>query len=65
MPEERHFFDVFKLYGESHPSADKRALLESATDVKVKMFSRSPLRTEVQLSFPAHADPELIYEIED
>ena len=55
------FFDVFTRY---KPADDKRRLLESANDAKFR-YTKAPMRVEVELSFDAHCDAELLYEIED
>ena len=63
MQGEKRFLDVFKKY---MPSEEKCALLDRGHSLKVR-YTRSPepLRFEVELSFDAHEDAELIYEIED
>ena len=58
---EKKFLEIFQRY---NPTKDKRALLESAVSTKVK-YQREPMRVEVELSFDAHVEAELIYEIED
>ena len=57
----KSFLEVFRRY---EPSAEKRALLERANDVKIR-YMRDPMRVEAELSFDAAEDAELIYEIED
>ena len=56
------FLDVFKRYT---PTGDKRELLLRADSVKVRYTKEPPLRVEVEMSFSAREDAELIYEIED
>ena len=58
---EKKFLDVFSRYS---PSDDKRELLSRAHSAKFR-YTREPMRVEVELSFDAHEDPELIYDIED
>ena len=58
---EKKFLEVFSRY---NPTKEKRALLESAENVKIK-YIKEPMRVEVELSFSEHKDAELIYEIED
>ena len=58
---EKSFLEIFQRY---NPTKDKRALLESVVGTKVK-YQKEPMRVEVELSFSAHVDAELIYEIED
>jgi predicted peptidase len=58
---ERRFFDIFKRYA---PSAERRALLESATSCDVRLC-RDPFRVEVDLSFDRRQDYHLLYAIED
>ncbi len=59
---EKGFFDVFKRYT---PTPEKRDLLERGRDFSYNIKSRSPWVVEVNLTFTAHEDAELIYEIED
>ena len=61
MKSEKRFFDIFSRYS---PESDKRALLESATDIKVK-FSRDPMRFEISLSLPNHVKHSILDEIEE
>jgi len=61
MAAEKRFFDVFGRY---KPSADKAEMLERSHSA-VFRYSKEPMRVEVELSFDAHEDAELIYEIED
>ena len=63
MQGEKSFVEVFKKY---QPSDEKLSLLDRAHSLKVR-FTRppEPLRVEVELSFDAHEDAEIIYEIED
>ncbi len=58
---DKSFFDVFLRY---KPNEDKRALLNRAHDARFR-YTKEPMRVEVELSFDAHEDAELIYEIED
>ncbi len=58
---EKKFFDVFTRYA---PSDEKRALLLRAHSAKFK-YAKDPMRVEIELSFDAHEDAELLYEIED
>ncbi len=59
--QKKTFLGVFKRY---NPDQKKRALLERARDAAFR-YSKDPMRVEVELSFDAHEDAELIYEIED
>ena len=61
MQGEKGFLDVFKKY---EPTSDKRELLSRAHKASFR-YSREPMRVEVDLSFDAREDAELIYEIED
>ena len=61
MRGEKKFFDVFSRY---KPSAEKKALLERGHSARFR-YTKDPMRVEVDLSFDAHEDAELIYEIED
>ncbi len=61
MATAKGFFDIFKKY---EPSREKRELLLRAHSQAFR-YMREPIRVEVELSFDAHEDPELIYEIED
>ena len=56
------FFDIFTRY---NPDNAKRAVLESATEVRHKILCRAPLRVEVNLNIPYHVDADVFYEIED
>ena len=58
---DKSFLEVFSRYA---PTKDKRALLESATEAKVK-YAKEDRIVEVDLYFGSHVDAELIYEIED
>ena len=58
---EKSFFDVFQRYS---PAEEKRALLLRAKNAKFR-YTKEPMRVEVELSFDAHEDAELIYEIEE
>ena len=57
----KHFLEVFCRY---EPKGEKLALLSCAHDEKY-MYSKDPLRIQVELSFESHQDAEIIYEIED
>ncbi len=61
MNGEKKFFDVFSRY---NPSEEKRELLERGHSARFR-YTKDPMRVEVDLSFDAHEDAELIYEIED
>ncbi len=61
MAQEKKFFDVFSRYT---PSDEKRELLLRAHSARFR-YTKNPMRVEVDLSFDAHEDAELIYEIED
>ena len=58
---EKGFFEVFSRY---KPQGEKRALLERAHSA-VYRYARDTIRIEIELSFDAREDAELIYEIED
>ena len=58
---EKKFFDVFAKYS---PTEEKRELLNRGHSAKFR-YTKEPMRVEVDLSFDAHEDAELIYEIED
>ena len=59
--QKKTFLEVFRRY---EPDERKRALLLRATDASFR-YTKEPMRVEVDLSFDAHEDAELIYEIED
>ncbi len=61
MSTEKKFFDIFSKYT---PTAEKRELLLRAHSARFR-YTKEPMRFEVDLSFDAHEDAELIYEIED
>ncbi len=61
MTEDKKFFEVFSKY---KPSEEKAALLNRAHSARYR-YTRNPMRVEVDLTFDAHEDAELIYEIED
>ena len=61
MEHNRSFFDVFGKYT---PQQEKRELLMRGHSA-VFRYSKNPMRVEVELTFDAHEDAELIYEIED
>ena len=58
---EKKFFDVFAKYS---PTEEKRRLLMRGHSAKFR-YTKDPMRVEVDLSFDAHEDAELLYEIED
>ncbi len=59
--QEKSFFEVFTKY---QPSDEKRRLICRSHSNKIR-YNKAPLAFEVELSFDAHEDAELIYEIED
>ena len=59
---DKNFIDIFRRYT---PSGEKRELLLRALATKVRYTKEPPLRVEVELTFGAREDAELIYEIED
>ena len=61
MQGEKKFSEVFSRYT---PSAEKRELLDRGHSARFR-YTKDPMRVEVDLSFDAHEDAELIYEIED
>ncbi len=58
---EKKFLEVFSRY---KPAKEKRELLDLAEKASFR-YTKNPMRVEVDLTFPMHADAELIYEIED
>ena len=58
--EEKRFFDVFGRYS---PCKEYRELLERGHSAKFK-YIKNPMQVEVEMSFDAHEDAELIYAIE-
>ena len=61
MENEKKFLDVFVRY---KPEGEKRRLLLRSHS-GIFRYTKTPVRFEVDLSFDAHEDAELIYEIED
>ncbi len=61
MQQEKSFFDIFSRY---KTSEEKRSLLLRGHSARFR-YTKEPMRVEVDLSFDAHEDAELIYEIED
>ena len=61
MQAEKKFFDVFSRY---KTTDEKTALLNRAHSARFR-YTKDPMRVEVDLSFDAREDAELIYEIED
>ena len=60
--QEKTFFEIFSRYS---PSDDKRTLLERARVKHTRVAKEPSLRIEVELSFPSHESPDIIYDIMD
>lgn len=57
----KRFFEIFQKY---KPDAEKRELLDSAFNVRVRL-QKEPYRVEVDVDFDEHKNQRIIYEIED
>ncbi len=62
MTDNKKFTEVFGRY---KPTAEKAAMLDSATKASFRYTREEPIRVEVELTFPSHVDPFIIYEVEE